>query len=160
MESAFVRKYIGHKLAKQQQNEAKVDHPDAHFFARPGEPGEMRAQEVDQQHTPDEIASGKNRNFPTSSFRPPINEETAELFVLRFIQTQIDLRQCTDENQHQTKSQANHRQLQRAKESDEIEIMPFSGSGRVSLRGRLLLRSSRRRWDLGGETGSRCCAFS
>src|SRR5207244_2198495 len=97
MKRAFVRKQISQKLSDQEQNDAKMDHPDADFFARPDEPREVCSAEIDQQYRANQITARKNRNFPRGASRSPINEKAPKKLVLRFEQTEFHLRKRAPE---------------------------------------------------------------
>src|SRR6266702_4773481 len=93
--------------------------PDANFLARPNKAFEMGGDEIDQQHAADQVAAGKNRDFPGCRFRPPINEEAAEELVLRLEQAQLDLGERAPENQYQAKAETDDRQAQRGEEGNQ-----------------------------------------
>ena len=102
----FARKNIREQLADEEENDPNVNHPDADLFARPFEASEMRGNEIDQEQAADQITAGKNRHLPRSAFWSPIYQKAAEKLILRFEQSEIDLRERAPEDQDQAQEKA------------------------------------------------------
>src|SRR5437660_2960774 len=97
---AFSGKKIGQELADQEKDQPDVNHPDADFFSSQFEPLKVRRHQIDEENTPEQIAAGKDGNFPGRPGWRPINKETAEKFVLGFKQAELDLRKSSPKDQH------------------------------------------------------------
>src|SRR5947208_6458236 len=78
------------------------------------------SDEIDQQHGPDEMATGKNRNLETLSFRRPPDEHALEITLLRFMDPEMDLRQRARKNQRHPRRQTDDGQLQRRDEINKF----------------------------------------
>ena len=76
----------------------------------------MGGNEIDQQQSANQITSGKNGDLPAGAFGSPINEETAEKFVLGLEQPEFHLGKRAPKHEHHAQAQTNDGQLQRGKE--------------------------------------------
>src|SRR5580692_9493279 len=88
-------------------------------------PGELKAMdvrgdEIDEQHSADEITAGKNRDMPARALRPPPNQETAEPARLCLVKPLVHLRERPQEYEFHRERQANHREAQRTEEFEEL----------------------------------------
>src|SRR5438067_517240 len=91
-------------------------------ISAPGAPETFRvgSDENDQQHGPDEMATGKNRNLETLSFRRPPHKHALEITLLRFMDSEMHLCKRARKNQRHPRSQTNNGQLQRGDEIDNF----------------------------------------
>jgi len=75
-----------------------MDDPNTRFLFSPLETGNMRRDQVNEQHTAEKITTRENRDLKRGALGGPINEETAKEFVLSLKQTDLDLGECADKN--------------------------------------------------------------
>jgi hypothetical protein len=103
---------IREESAREHDNEAGVGEMNAQFSPGPAETFCMRSDEINEQHSADEMATGENRDLEPASFRWPPHEHALEITLLRFVDPEMNLRQCASKNQRHTRRQTNDRQLQ------------------------------------------------
>src|SRR2546421_3257024 len=96
-----------------------MNHPDARLLPRERKPLDVGRHEVDEQHAPDEVAARENWNPQLGKVRPPINEKTSKKLVLRFVQTQVHLRERAPKNKHDPYHQAGNGQPQRSEKTND-----------------------------------------
>ena len=80
---------------------------------------DVRGKEIYQQNTTQQIPAGENGNPPIRSFGRPVNQQAAEIPVLRDVKALVDLRQRADEHEQQSQAEAHDREAQRGKETDD-----------------------------------------
>ena len=77
------------------------------FPPGPAETLYVRRDEVNQQYGANEMASRKNRDPESACFRRPPNEHALEITLLRFVDTEMDLRQGPGKNQRHRRRKTN-----------------------------------------------------
>ena len=111
---------ISEKSTRQHNDQPGVREMNAQLAPGPPETFRVGSDEIDQQHGPDEMATGKNRNLETLSFRRPPHKHALEITLLRFMDPEMHLRQRAGQNQRHPRRQTNDRQLQRCKDVDDF----------------------------------------
>ena len=71
----------------------------------------VRGDQVDQQNGADEMASGKNRDLETASFRGPPNQQALKVALLRLVNAKMDLRNRPGKDERHGRCETNKRQL-------------------------------------------------
>ena len=75
--------------------------------------GYVSGDEIDQEQPPNYVTAGKPRNSQIGVRRREEKQETLEVTVFRFVNADVYLIQCTDEDQHHRTSQTEDCQLER-----------------------------------------------
>ena len=73
----------------------------------------VRGDQIDQQHSADEMSARENRNSEAAPFRRPPNQHALEITLLCFMNSEMNLRQRAGENKRHPGRETNDRQLQR-----------------------------------------------
>src|SRR6516162_10237092 len=107
---AFDCEQIGEEAAGEHDDEAGVRQMDTKFTPSPAKTFRMRRDQINQQHRADEMATRENGKFHAPTLCWPPNEETLEVTLLRFVNAEVHLRQCTGENECHPRRQTDDRQ--------------------------------------------------
>src|SRR6266576_3297200 len=92
----------------------------AEFPPAPAETFQVRGDKVDQQHSPDKMATRKNRDLESAPVRWPPHKHALEITLLRFVNPEMDLRQRPGKDQRHRRRKTHDRQLQRCENIDEF----------------------------------------
>ena len=74
---------------------------------------QVSRDEIDQEQSANYVTAGKPRNSHIGVRRREEKQETLEVTVFRFVDANVYLIQCTDEDQHHRTSQTKDCQLER-----------------------------------------------
>src|SRR5690349_11318849 len=85
---------------------------DAQLAPRPAKAPHMRCDKIHQQDGADEMATRKNRNLETATFRWPPHEHTLEIALLCLVDAKMNLRDGAGKNQDHRGGEANDGQLE------------------------------------------------
>ena len=110
---ALNREEIGKQTACEHDNESGVSEMNSEFFPSPTKTFRVGRDEIHQQDRADEMAAWENWNFKTRTFRRPPNQQALEITLLRFMNSEMNLRQRACENERHSRREADDRQLQR-----------------------------------------------
>ena len=83
----------------------------AKFPPVPAETFYVRGDEINQLHSPDEMAPGKNRDLESAPIRWPPDKHALEITLLRFVYPEMDLRQRSGKDQRHPRRKTHDRQL-------------------------------------------------
>ena len=75
--------------------------------------GDMSRDKVDEEQSPDDVASWKPRNSQVRTRQREKKKETFEITVFGFVDADVHLIQCTEENKHHCTCQTEDGQLER-----------------------------------------------
>src|SRR6266496_1273866 len=90
------------------------------FSPGPPEAFYVRGNKVNQQHGANEMATRKNWDLESASFRRPPHKHALKITLLRFVDPEMDLRQGAGKNQRHRRRKTHDRQFQRRKDVDEF----------------------------------------
>ena len=93
---------------------------DAEFAPGPAKTFRVRGDQIDEQDCADEMPAGKNGKLETATFRRPPDEQTLEVALLRFVNPEMNLRECAGEDERHARGQTDDRQLQRRDKIDNL----------------------------------------
>ena len=141
----FDREEIGKKTAGKHDDETRVREMNAEFPPRPTETLRVRGDQIDQQDRADEMSAGKNRNLETAAFRRPPDKQALKVTLLRFVNTEMNLRERAGEDEHHRRGEADDRQLQRRDKIDKFaqHLFRIGRTGEISRTSAFLFRPRR-----------------
>jgi len=73
----------------------------------------MRGDQIDEEHSSNEMPAWENGNLKGTSVRRPPNKEALKVSCLSLVNSQMNLGQRAGKDERHRRSQTNHRQLQR-----------------------------------------------
>src|SRR6516165_4415383 len=111
---AFNCEQISKKSAGEHDDQPGMGEMDTEFAPRPTKTFCVRRDQIDQQHSADEMATWKNRNSETTTFCRPPNQPALKITLLCFVNPEMHLRERARENKRHRCSQTNNSQLQRS----------------------------------------------
>src|SRR4029077_20800794 len=92
----------------------------AEFPPVPAEAFYVRSDKINQQHSSNEMAPGKNRDLESAPVRWPPHKHALEITLLRFVDPKMDLRQRPGKDQRHRRRKTHDRQLRRCENIDEF----------------------------------------
>src|SRR6266550_2655708 len=90
------------------------------FPPAPAEAFYVRGDEIDQQDSPDEMATRKNRDLESAPVRRPPDKHALKITLLRFVDPEMNLRQSPGKDQRHRRHKTHDRQLQRCENIDDF----------------------------------------
>lgn len=112
------REQVGEQAAGQHDDQSCMGEMNAKFPPGPAKPFGMRRDQIHQQDRTNKMTARKDRYLPAVTIRWPPYEEALEVALLRFVDSEMNLRQCAGKNKHHGNGETRNRQLERR---DEIE---------------------------------------
>src|SRR3984957_6786202 len=108
-----VHENIREQLADQKQYQTGMQKEDPRLFPTQFKPGNMSCDKVDQEQRPDDVPPWEPRNSQIRMGQREEKEEAFEVTVFRFINANVYLVQCAEEDQHHRTCQTEDSQLER-----------------------------------------------
>jgi hypothetical protein len=90
------------------------------FPPSPPETFQVGSDQIDQQNSPDEMATWKNWDLESAPFRRPPDKHALEIPLLRFVNSEMNLSQCPGKDQRHSRRKTHNRQLQGCNDVDEF----------------------------------------
>src|SRR5438552_3686345 len=90
------------------------------FPPAPAETSYVSGDKIDQQHSPDEMATRKNRDLESAPVRRPPDKHALEITLLGFVDPEMDLSQRPGKDQRHRRRKTHDCQLQRCENIDEF----------------------------------------
>ena len=103
----FDRKQVGKKSAGEHDDESGVGEMDPELFPGPTKTFHVRGNKINEQYRADQVTSGKNRNSKPGTLGRPPNQPALKIALLRFMNSEVNLRQRAGEDERHPRRQTN-----------------------------------------------------